>query len=452
MKQRDIFTERGISPRVWKSRPYVWYDKGDLEAVLDADPNYRNVMSRKQRYGWLQRVVKQSSGYVMARQSPPLWMWRDVPPFHPFAELRPTKRVVASWKPHTHHGVDPPPAEHFLEAHNPITWKELYALDDDTEVTDDDHYVIGDPEDSHAHVTGAKYVFPPSVLRWKAGRRIKDPEQPRARRLDMHRRAAHLLHRAAHGGRIWIALEGVLKADALLSQGEAVVNVPSVTLWNTAELRAFAEEYLLGDVRVYVLTDSDYQAMTDEGELKNDVLRQAMLCREMLRGLGVRNVEVAAPPSFHGEDKVGFDDLLGNEHLFSDRAIRKGRLDDVEIIGREVPEAVYGAARHHRKKPRADEEAKVLAWMSLMANPLFLHRGEAFTPARTIARWTGIGTRSVQRYLVCLREHGLIQQLEPVTRKFNTYTGGWYTVPPLDRIVKDEYVAPITVRRLCDAP
>ena len=136
--------------------------------------------------------------------------------------------------------------------------------------------------------TRAKYVFLPGS--------VED-------RIDLHPRSAALL---ADADRVFFALEGALKNDAILSAGEAVFSVPSVTLWKPEELQRFAKDFLAGKT-VFVVPDADWigNPMVDW---------QALLVRTYLReALGDALVHIAAPPVefFHDTGEKGVDDWLG---------------------------------------------------------------------------------------------------------------------------------------------
>jgi len=107
-------------------------------------------------------------------------------------------------------------------------------------------------------------------------RKAKDREHGIARRLDVHPDAVPLLLSA---GRVFFVIEGCIKADAVLSRGEAVFSVPSVTLWKAPELEAFAERYLK-EKTVFIVADAD-------AVMKPEVMTQAKLCRSFLHRRGV---------------------------------------------------------------------------------------------------------------------------------------------------------------------
>jgi hypothetical protein len=127
-------------------------------------------------------------------------------------------------------------------------------------------------DDVHRHDPEAgKYLFLPGS--------VED-------RIDMHPRAAAMLPTAEH---VFFVLEGVLKNDAVLSAGECVFSVPSVTLWNPREIQWFAREHLQGKT-VFVVPDADWIE-------KEMVDRFALTARTYLREvLGEDRAFVAAPP------------------------------------------------------------------------------------------------------------------------------------------------------------
>jgi hypothetical protein len=105
-------------------------------------------------------------------------------------------------------------------------------------------------------------------------------------------------------------IEGCIKADAVLSAGEAVFSVPSVSLWDADELPAFCSQYLSGKL-VYIVPDMDW--------VDNDqVIQQALFCRTSLRRIGVA-AHVAAPPEHAGHK--GIDDFLAAGGMIEDLVV-----------------------------------------------------------------------------------------------------------------------------------
>lgn len=70
-------------------------------------------------------------------------------------------------------------------------------------------------------------------------------------------------------------LEGTLKNDAVLSRGEAVFSVPSVTLWDYRELQAFTRTFLEGKT-IFIVPDADWFE-------NSPVDRHARLVRSLIR-------------------------------------------------------------------------------------------------------------------------------------------------------------------------
>jgi hypothetical protein len=154
------------------------------------------------------------------------------------------------------------------------------------------------------------------------------PGQNIANRLDVNPLA---IERLADAKRIYFVLEGALKADSVLTRildrdaKASVFNVPSVTLWKAPELERVAKTWLQGlagqDPLVVIVCDADAHE-------KSMVMRQALLCREYLRRLGVKAC-VAAPPADRDENGEllykGVDDFLA----------AGGELDDLVVIDRE---------------------------------------------------------------------------------------------------------------------
>lgn len=285
----DWLQSHGIDPDVWAARGVRRYTSEDVELVKQAvDP----FIQPRQR-SFVTRVVKQSDGLLLPKCAPP--GFSPVPP-----QLRPDNEVVTDPRPrwryhgkalnegdswprtpqgvplHSTHVLTPERAEaHIQKRHDGVN-------------TDDVHRDDKKP---------AKYVFLPSSDQ---------------KRIDLHPMAGELLPDAE---RVFFALEGALKNDAILSAGEAVLSVPSVTLWKRRELQSFARRFLRGKV-VFVVPDADW--------FSNSLVDlQALLVREVLREvLGDQSVHIAAPPiefmkEVDGKKKdQGVDDWLGTPGLY----------------------------------------------------------------------------------------------------------------------------------------
>ncbi len=206
-------------------------------------------------------------------------------------------------------------------------------------------------------------------------RRAPSTEHALAARIDVHPMAVQRLDEVKRTrGRVFFVLEGCLKADSILAQGEAVASVPSVSLWaNAPELRPFAEVYLK-DATVFVVCDSDWERENDDS-----VLRQALLCRDAIRRhVGHKRVFVAAPPPAsckrHGpgtkaDGKHGVDDMLGEG----------GTVDDLVVVEREAYSSYKQwfvdrtmadpDYRDKRKLRGVGRDAAVLRWLVLYTGP-----------------------------------------------------------------------------------
>jgi hypothetical protein len=243
----------------------------------------------------------------------------------------------------------------------------------------------------HLDENHAKYVFP-------AGEG--------ARRLDMHPNAWPGFRDAR---RVFFVIEGCIKADAVLSAGEAVFSVPSVTLWRAPELSDFAPR--LRDVAVYIVPDSDWYA-------NGAVLAQAMFCRSFLRRSGVTDTHVAAPPPAPDGGKVGIDDLL----------YLGGTLNDLEVLERETHYglAEFIAEQGKWRKDKVVRGAEVLEGLALHAGA----DGRLYCSLRSIARIMGCHHSKVERAVRDLEDCGAIEidgSLDSHPRYYDRQKGwvGW---------------------------
>jgi hypothetical protein len=149
--------------------------------------------------------------------------------------------------------------------------------------------------------TAAKYVFPPGTS---------------SARIDVNNDPQNIRNLVNGKGRIYFAMEGAIKADAILTAAKkedptaAVVNVPSVTLWQqksalaggqgggvaSSEVKWFAKTY--GKNReIILIPDAD-------GVTNPNVMMQAKALSTALKASGAGHVIVAAPPLKYGTKKV----------------------------------------------------------------------------------------------------------------------------------------------------
>jgi hypothetical protein len=265
---------------------------------------------------------------------------------HVYAEIRPDRPVTTGpptrhWHADPEEGKNPPPKvleelRAGTDAKTMLKTTEAFRqhcrrVDKQNEGTDaPPHETV---EGMHTHPDEAKYVFPPSAkmdvverhhhssdfytdfpeeLDWHnyywhtnpdyvegdaSGwhthkRRVKDHSNSLAKRLDIHPMALEKLESASL---VYFALEGVLKADAILSaiiregRNESVFDVPSVSLWHADELKEFARTHLKGKT-VVIVPDADW--------IDNDlVIAHARSCELFLkRQCDILDCYIAAPP------------------------------------------------------------------------------------------------------------------------------------------------------------
>jgi len=347
-------SEHGISTDVWAARGAWWYSWQDVEGVKDA---FRPFLPRT-RLGTVSKIVNQSSGLVMPKHAPPGLL--PVPP-----QLRPDIEVFTdrrgTWHFHGATGDGWPlfPAEAGSRAGKPLPRALVLSGDTleahlgksrntryDPVTGEGDHRGV-DVEGVHFHAPrSAKYVL------------LGDNQ-----RFDLHPWA---LERLAKAERVFFVLEGALKNDAVLSAGEAVFSVPSVTLWDPTELREFVRTFLQ-DKTVYVVPDADW--------FHNPAVdRQAIYVREIIRGQGLQ-AHIAAPPTDGLESGIkGVDDFLG---------VGGGVIDGLVVRGKEAPHdriAAWGLT-----KPYSDSSVKALRGLSLHADG----EGRIYVPVGTLAKVVG---------------------------------------------------------------
>ena len=338
--------EHGIDPAVFAERGVERYDRGDVDKVLAAVGPFLRPRSGKDperslrgRIDWYARggkqpgVVNQSGGLILPKTPPP--GWEDDPGLVP-PQLRPDERVISDYRPgkwHFHGRLEDQPLSKTTVRR---AWPRVptgkaagKALIQQDVLSPDNEGVLNHIRKHHGGVntqevhrhdrSQPKYLFLPG----------SDEA-----RIDLHPRAARLLPEA---DRVFLVLEGVLKNDAVLSAGEAVFSVPSVTLWDREELRRFAEEFLVGK-RVFVVPDADWvtNPMVDW---------QALLVRTYLREvLGEDMVYIAAPP-------VEFFEAMKIER---DDDTMKGVDDWLGVHGREWAERNPVAANGNEIRPGID--------------------------------------------------------------------------------------------------
>jgi hypothetical protein len=427
----DWWRARGVDPAVAAARPYVRWTTDDIEPVREA---YAGLSSGQR--ATTSRWARQSDGLVITRHAPPGLALGQV-----YAEIRPDNPVETrppTW--HAHPTV--PPSEPLLhpETGRPVQIltgrsMEAHIANEDT----NEGHAGMNVEGVHCHTHEAKYVFPPSAtiervrLRDDGSERryrVKDRSQSLARRIDVHPWA---VNRFDNAERVMFALEGCIKADALVSAGEAVFSVPSVTLWDADELDGFAFRYLVGKT-VFIVPDADWHTnwMVD---------RQALLCRTRLRRLGI-DTHIAAPPYEKpppGKKKPvrnGVDDYLGYGGTVDDLVVR-----DLEASG-EIHNWLMATMRQVRRD-RALRLAQALEGLSLHAND----RGELGLQLQAAAQIMDLDRRSAPtevpkalRELEELEAIGVEGELDLVEGIFTPrYIRGWQWKKTPLVVVRDQF-------------
>lgn len=173
-----------------------------------------------------------------------------------------------------------------------------------------------DKKQSQLDKVAVKYVFPPGSN--SASRIEANPDPQNIKNLTKGK------------GRVYFAMEGNIKADAVLTAIKkedptaAVISVPSVTLWpKGGETDWVAQKYLKGR-EVILLPDAD-------GVHNRAVMNQAIRLKGRLQSNGVENVLVAAPPLLPG--KKGAAAIEGLKHPTGVKDARKG-VDDHLGLGK----------------------------------------------------------------------------------------------------------------------
>jgi hypothetical protein len=298
--------EHAISLDVWNGRPYMPYQAGRWDQVLRADKKYEVIPAHKAH-------VAQRPGLVMVRHG--------LRNRRMFAQLRPFKfrelgldvkavygvedeGVFNGISKHAHPAADvhehledgfrdaelwstrrfwgETPQEHLANRHDsPVvgehahrrSWKPHEQKEHGGEPLPRPTTAQEMVDRWHTHYEFAKYVYPKG--------------EGRAKGVDVHPMAWPLLKRG--GDVVYFVLEGLLKNDAVLSAGAAVVNVGGVALWEDKNLEWLARAYFERFGLVVVVPDSDW---CDNDE----VWSQARLLQATLQTYGVK-VVVAAPPA-----------------------------------------------------------------------------------------------------------------------------------------------------------
>lgn len=270
--------------------------------------------------------------------------------------------------------------------------------------------------DNRFKKTAAKYVFPPGTS---------------SARIDMNQDPQNVRNLKSGKGRIYFAMEGSIKADAILTTAKkedptaAVVNVPSVTLWqqnsaltggvgggvSTSELKWFAGKYGKGR-EIILIPDAD-------GITNPNVRMQAKAMSTALKSSGVGRVIIAAPPLRAGttkqvdhfnlpsgvdEGRKGIDDHLGagRGSLSQLQYSQITRVPKYDLS--EYTKAAGGDGPKINKNARAHTEA-ALAAISGIAGP----EGSTRMPKKMLAQTANLPLTSAKEARDRLEKLGIIK-------------------------------------------
>jgi hypothetical protein len=501
--------EHGISLDVRDARPYQRYTVANREPVRD---EYRSLPQSWQK-GFMTRVctdgiskdgVEEKCAGLLIMRHPPRGL--DLPPI--YAELRPDADNVKTGQKKWHYHADPPQDKDPVhpETDKPLSKSLIYSADVmrqnrhiDRRKSHDDHKGDNDPG-VHSHQPMGKYIFPPKPkkdARWyhdhddvRRPRELKRDPFGKPRPMNPERRVKHVEHdhagldvvgkhphisRVSDDGvnyaarvdvhplayrrfgerfekatRVFFVIEGCLKSDSMLSAGEAVFSVPSVTLWGTPydDLEKVAASLLQGQ-RVVVVADADWYA-------KHEVLTQAILCRSFLRKLGISTL-VSAPPINSGHK--GWDDFRGKGG---------GEPDDLVVMDRELSPridswAAQQPSTNKKDRDKIDRNVGVLKALALHAGTRRRGRdddeddGVLYRSTRSFARILDIHEDTVDSALEDLAHSGAIE----IAGSLETRDEAWYgrrmiygfdwADRPTIKIREDLRAGPMQFERLGDA-
>ena len=414
-----ILTSRGLTPEVIAARGYERYESaGD---VLRVAPR---MGSTKKLSDWTKSYGARGPGWIMPKWKLPGSRFDD-----PLPQLRPDTAIPNHREAYVHeHDTDP-----FF--HNAPLDRARHEANY--------HGGKNDPplDGEHEHVPDAKYLIAPG---------------PHAKRWDANPLTAD---RWAGAERVFLHLEGCIKADALTGVGEAAADVPSVTLWDRGgaisyadwpgveptaptmpglqlqdgdsfwdahartqpeleqwrgemgkhraevdairqlqqdELLAFLAEHVT--CPVIVLCDSDWSHNAR-------VATEAFNLRDLVRSTGLPCV-VAAPPTGRGGKKQGTDDYL------ADRRHKVGGHLVIDPV--ESPEIADWACDYERRR-RADGRVvqavleREIAVLRYYAARAITDSGKVERRSKAVARSLGVELKDIQRATKRLHDYDALQ-------------------------------------------
>jgi Domain of unknown function (DUF3854) len=377
--RRVLEEDRAVDKDVAGERGYRPFDRGD-RWVRDLYPD----MSGPQWGATFGRLVRRTSGIVIPKH--PVPGTRDISP-----QLRPDAPVELWAAERHHHDAYPDSVRKRHEAGRKHDGAGV-RVEDEHEHPRDPKYLltplpVGPIGWFHAHSERTK---PGHLTKYHADdptpdpvhshhRRDKDRTESREKRLDVHPRTLRML-KDDPKLRVFFSIEGSIKADAILSQGEAALAVPSVAMWPAPELEGFVHEYL-ADRRVYVVPDADWAQ-------KSEVALQAFVCVGALRRFGA-DAAVASAPEESG--LKGVDDFLA----------AGGDIGDLTVVRRKLTRAFHDFTAEVRRRREfgeiraRDRLIDVLRFVVLHAD----ESGRCQRMGKTIARHTDLTLRRLEATL-----------------------------------------------------
>jgi hypothetical protein len=455
-----VFEKRRIAKEVFQARGYAPYDAGEIDVLCAADPKYSRLSPGVR--GSVRRTINQRPGIIMPRYPIPGApdLYAQIRPFK-FSELsaefdllrygleedpgvfngtwshqhlesyqhRHTPKGAVLVGPRLRTGYRRPAhagawlTDHLEREHGkdgygyvgvgalemvPETEVHTHCIDWTSHVANAAYlpeHAQHDPLGPHTHAQYAKYVYV------SGGKVVNERVERPAKVIDVHPLALPLIQ--AGGRRCFFALEGLLKNDSILSQGEPVFNCGSVTLWDDPALEDFANEWLRRFETVVVVPDSDWIG-------NEQVADQARRVLERLGEWGIRAIIAAPPPTCSGptgndacvharagtsptgtvaDHKNGVDDWLGQCRTLD------------EMITWEHPdgsiELPTGIGRQYRSRQR---NVIVLQYLIEAQTP---RTGRVRRPLREIGRSLSMGKDAVWRALQDLQEAGVVSRIPP---------------------------------------
>lgn len=397
----DWQVNHGISKSVMESRGYQHYDQTNKTPDGKMDPKIGDAYgSDKSAMTQMRNAAGQSSGIIMTRHaiegSPTEEAKTILPQTRPDVPIVPAAALTNLRQVMQKEGIVPKGS----------TDKEMFAmLESDPELKD--KVINGFTDENGVKVPGfgAKYLFPAGE---NNAARVDLPPDPE--------NVENFLHGT---GRVFIAMEGTLKTDSVLTalkasgalkKGDSVIGVPSVTLWQSPEMKWAADNFLKGR-EVVLMPDAD-------GVTNPMVINQARALEGLLEGRGAGHVIVATPPLINGdeiqhvilpsggEEKLkGVDDFLGAGRgsldglAYADRTVAIPSFKEGKML--DLATEKGGASR----ETTLDQMQNTLRAIALVAGP----SGTVRLGSRSIGAAIGSSHTTAQSMAERLQNMGLLK-------------------------------------------